>query len=219
MKSWPGSQYRLYRMNRAFREEGIRKGRNTGKAILTNTGLSTYNKGSNREESGAMGVDKRYELFCELLKTMDEGVDAIDEYDSLLHDYQGTILYQAESQIIKAVGDQPGITASELSREFHKTNSACSQLIRKLKKKEWIRQERNEKNNREYNLYLTDEGKVIYKKHEDFENACYERTYHMLDEISEEEMRTYIRIQNQLNRAFKLDVEESRQLSGNGGAD
>ena len=60
-------------------------------------------------------------------------------------------LYQAESQIIKAVGDQPGITASELSREFHKTNSACSQLIRKLKKKEWIRQERNEKNNREYN--------------------------------------------------------------------
>ena len=76
-----------------------------------------------------------------------------------------------------------------------------------------------EKNNREYNLYLTDEGKVIYKKHEDFENACYERTYHMLDEISEEEMRTYIRIQNQLNRAFKLDVEESRQLSGNGRAD
>jgi len=186
---------------------------------LTNTGLSTYNKGTNREESGAMGVDKRYELFCELLKTVDEGVDAIDEYDSLLHDYHGTVLYQAESQIIKAVGDQPGITASELSREFHKTNSACSQLIRKLKKKEWIRQERNEKNNREYNLYLTDEGKVIYKKHEDFENACYERTYHMLDEISEEEMRTYIRIQNQLNRAFKLDVEESRQLSGNGRAD
>ena len=106
-------------MNRAFREAGIRKGRNTGRAILTNTGISTYNKGTNREESGAMGVDKRYELFCELLKTMDEGVDAIDEYDSLLHDYHGTVLYQDESQIIKAVGDQSGITASDLSREFH----------------------------------------------------------------------------------------------------
>ena len=58
-----------------------------------------------------MGVEKRYELFCELLKTLDEGVDAIEEYDSLLHDYRGTVLYQAESQIIKAVGDQPGITA------------------------------------------------------------------------------------------------------------
>ena len=166
-----------------------------------------------------MGVEKRYELFCELLKTLDEGVDAIEEYDSLLHDYRGTVLYQAESQIIKAVGDQPGITASELSRVFDKTNSACSQLIRKLKKKERIRQERNEKNNREYNLYLTEEGKVIYKKHEEFENACYERTYHMLDGISEEEMRTYIGIQKQLNRAFKLDVEESRQLSGNSGAE
>ena len=58
---------------------------------------------------------------------------------------------------------------------------------------------------------------MIYKKHEEFENACYERTYHMLDGISEEEMRTYIGIQKQLNRAFKLDVEESRQLSGNSG--
>ena len=93
---------------------------------------------------------------------------------------------------------------------FDKTNSACSQLIRKLKKKEWIRQERNEKNNREYNLSLTEE---------EFETACYERTYHMLDGISEEEMRTYIGIQKQLNRAFKLDVEESRQLSGNSGAE
>ncbi len=50
-----------------------------------------------------------------------------------------------QSLRLSTVGDQPGITASELSREFHKTNSACSQLIRKLKKKEWIRQERNEK--------------------------------------------------------------------------
>ena len=39
------------------------------------------------------------------------------------------------------------------------------------------------------------------------------------DGISEEEMRTYIGIQKQLNRAFKLDVEESRQLSGNSGAE
>ena len=60
---------------------------------------------------------------------------------------------------------------------------------------------------------------ILEDNNKDFENACYERTYHMLDEISEEEMRTYIRIQNQLNRAFKLDVEESRQLSGNGRAD
>ena len=154
-----------------------------------------------------------------MINELDEGSRFIQEYDSIPHDYGAAVLYQAESQIIHLVGRIPGITAREIAEAFKKTLSACSQLIRKLKKKEWIRQERNEKNNREYNLYLTDEGKVIYKKHEDFENACYERTYHMLDEISEEEMRTYIRIQNQLNRAFKLDVEESRQLSGNGRAD
>lgn len=162
-----------------------------------------------------MDENKRYELFCELLNTVDEGVDYIDEYDSLLHDYNGAVLFQAESQIIKAVGNQPGITASELAKIFNKTNSACSQLIRKLKKKGWISQQRNENNNREYNLYLTEDGKAIYKNHEAFENACYIRTYRMLAEISEEEMKTYIRIQKQLNKAFQMDVEESRRLSEN----
>lgn len=160
-----------------------------------------------------METDKRYGLFCELLEIMDEGFDYIEEYDSLLHNYNGTILFQAESQIIKAVGNQPGITASELARSFKKTNSACSQLIRKLKKKNWIVQERNEENNREYKLYLTDEGKVIYKNHEEFERACYVRAYHMLDKVGEDELRTCIQVQKRLNKAFELDVEESRHLS------
>lgn len=162
-----------------------------------------------------METDKRYGLFCELLKAMDEGFDYVDEYDSLLHNYNGTVLFQAESQIIKAVGDRPGITATELARSFKKTNSACSQLIRKLKKKNWIVQERNEENNREYKLYLTDEGKTIHKDHEEFEQACYVRAYHMLAEVKEAELKTCIRIQKQLNKAFKMDVEESRHLSEN----
>lgn len=159
-----------------------------------------------------MDTDKRYGLFCELLETMDAGFDLIEEYDSLLHNYNGTVLFQAESQIIKAVGNQPGITASELARSFKKTNSACSQLIRKLKKKDWIVQERNEENNREYKLYLTDEGKIIYKNHEEFEQACYVRAYGMLSGVGEDELKAGIRIQKQLNKAFQMDVEESRHL-------
>ena len=177
---------------------------------MTNTGLSTYNKGTNREESGAMGVDKRYELFCELLKTMDEGVDAIDEYDSLLHDYHGTVLYQAESQIIHLVGRIPGITAREIAEVFKKTPSACSQLIRKLQEKGWISQILNTENHREYRLFLTDSGKKIFRDHDAFEQRCYQRSFHRLDGFSEEDFKTYIAIQKCLNESFALDVEESR---------
>lgn len=153
---------------------------------------------------------ERYRLFCRLLDEFDQGCGLTEEYDALLHDYHGTILFQAESQIIKAIGNHPGITGSELSKLFHKTTSATSQLIRKLKQKGWVLQKRNVRNNREYNLYLTQTGSEIYRKHQKFEEACYLRTFHQLDGFTEKELETYIAIQKQLNISFQSDVEESR---------
>ena len=155
---------------------------------------------------------KRYQLFCELIDEFYRGCELTEEYDALLHDYNGVILFQAESQMIKMIGNNPGITASEISKKFHKTSSASSQLIRKLKKKGWVMQSRNDENNRVYNLYLTEEGNEIYKNHQQFENACYDRTYHELDEFTEEELQLYINIQKKINATFQLDVEESKKL-------
>lgn len=108
---------------------------------------------------------KKYELFCTALDSLDRGTALINAYDALLHDYGGVVLFQAESQMIKAIGSHPGITAAELTDLFEKTASACSQLIRKLKAKGWVVQERNPDNSREYHLFLTDDGKTIFEKH------------------------------------------------------
>ena len=156
--------------------------------------------------------DKRYQLFIRLLDAFDQGCSLTEEYDALLHDYNGVILFQAESQMIKMIGNHPGITASEISKTFDKTSSASSQLIRKLKKKGWVRQQRNKDNNRQYNLFLTEEGDAIYRNHQQFEQACYQRTFQGLADFSQEQLETYIAIQHRLNQSFQLDVEESRSL-------
>lgn len=156
--------------------------------------------------------DTRYQSFCKAIDTLDDGVALINAYDALLHDYDGEKMYQAESQMIKAIGSHQGITAAQLAESFGKTASACSQLIRKLKNKGWVQQQRNPVNSREYNLFLSQEGKEIFEKHRKFEEACYQRTFKMLGEISEADLQTYIRIQQCLNRAFALDVEKSRML-------
>lgn len=80
-------------------------------------------------------IDERYDLYCKLLYELDEGCRLIVNYDSVPHNYGSATLYQAESQIIHLVGHRPGITASEIAAIFKKTPSACSQLIRKLRKK------------------------------------------------------------------------------------
>ena len=154
----------------------------------------------------------RYGRFCKMIEELDRGVELIEEYDSLLHDYNGVMLFQAESQLIKAIGDKPGITGKEVADIFHKSPSACSQLVRKLKAKGWVSQTRNEKNSRIYNLYLTKEGIDIYEKHHDFEETCYLRMYNILSDVSEEDFEVYIKIQQKLNEAFAEDVKESMEL-------
>lgn len=156
-------------------------------------------------------IDERYDLYCKMLDELDEGCRLIIDYDSVPHNYGSATLYQAESQIIHLVGHQPGITASEIAAIFKKTPSACSQLIRKLRKKELVTQRRNKENNREYQLFLTEDGAKIFKDHDHFEKCCYQRSYDNLSDFSEKDFKTYIAIQRKLNETFALDVEESNR--------
>lgn len=162
-----------------------------------------------------MDEKSRYELYCQMIDALDCGVNLVEEYDAQLHDYNGVILYQAEAQIIKLVGNHPGITAAECAAILKKTVSACSQLIKKLRQKEWVVQERNETNNRLYNLYLTKEGKEIFKCQRIFEENCYQRTFSLLEQFSTEDLRTYLEIQNRINTGFAKDVEDGKLLELN----
>ncbi len=156
--------------------------------------------------------ETRYESFCRAIDELDRGVSLINEYDALLHDYGGEKMFQAESQMIKAIGSSQGITAVQLSEKFGKTASACSQLIRKLKNKGWVLQRRNPLNSREYHLFLSETGLEFFKKHQKFEEACYKRTFELLDDLPDSEIEAYIRVQQRLNKAFTIDVAESKKL-------
>lgn len=159
-------------------------------------------------------MNSRYKLYQEMVSVLDEAFELMVEYDSVPHDYGSATLYQAESKLIHLAGSMPGITASELAARLKKTTSACSQIVKKLRKKGWIEQTRNEKNNREYNLFLTDEGKKIFQDHEQFESRCYMRMYRELEEFDENDFQIYMAIQRKMNKSFVLDVEESRMQLG-----
>lgn len=158
-------------------------------------------------------MDKRHEQYDELIRYFDEGCDLCTRYDSMPHQYGDEILYQSEMHFLQAVGDTPNITITVISQQFGKTKSACSQMVRKLIKKELITQERNQNNNREYYLNLTPKGVDIYYAHEEFDKKCLTRTYESLKDFSDEELRTYISVQKHLNAVFAMDVEEHDVLS------
>lgn len=160
-----------------------------------------------------MSENERYRLYCDLIAELDEAFSLIREYDSQLHDYNGVILYQAESQLIKLIGNTPGITAMECAAILKKTTSACSQLLKKLRQKGWIRQERNQLNNRLYNLFLTKSGQVIYRNHKSFEESCYLRTYKLVEAFADKDFATCIEMLRLVNEGFKMDVEDGKNLT------
>lgn len=155
--------------------------------------------------------EKKYDVFRSIMDEMDRAYDLMEEYDSLPHHYGDYVLYQAESHLIEYIGTHAGITITKLSEEFGKTRSACSQMVKKLRDKKWVEQVRNEKNNREYNLYLTEEGTRIFHNHAEFDVRCYKRSLEGLKEFSCEELETYLEIQKKINESFQKDVEESYQ--------
>lgn len=78
-----------------------------------------------------MREDGRFDAFCEMMEELDRGAYLMDEYDSLLHDYNGVVMFQAESQMIKAIGDSPGITAGQAGK---KIRQICRSLFTAHKK-------------------------------------------------------------------------------------
>lgn len=155
----------------------------------------------------------RDEVLRQLWEAQNEAYNLMCEYDALPHRYGEDLLYQTEGQIVDLIAEQPGITATDLAGILNKTVSACSQMVRKLRAKGWVKQIRNEANNRLYNLWLTEEGEKVYQAHSHFEKECQIRTFHLLDTFSDEELAIHLAVQKQLNAAYQEDVRQRRSHS------
>lgn len=152
----------------------------------------------------------RKELLQKLWAAQDEAYELMAEYDSLPHTYGSVVLYQAEALVVNLIGEHSDITITELGSILRKTASACSQIVRKLKSKGLVEQVRNESNNRQLNLRLTDAGKQIYLDRLSLNLECQNILFQMLQEFSDEEIAHHIAVQERINQAYRGDIDRSK---------
>ncbi|WP_294577789.1 MarR family transcriptional regulator [uncultured Thomasclavelia sp.] len=148
-------------------------------------------------------------LLMEVVATVDEGFDIMQEYANKPRLFNGMMLYPVETQTLEIIGRIPGITATKIAKELNKTLSASSQILKKLEQKELITRIKNPNNNREYNLFLTDTSESIIKLHEKLDQTIYQRYLDDLQELSDAEIQTYLKVQKALNQEFFKDLQES----------
>lgn len=154
--------------------------------------------------------NRRKELLQKLWSAQDEAYELMAEYDSLPHTYGSVVLYQAEALVVNLIGEHSDITITELGSILKKTASACSQIVRKLKSKGLVEQVRNESNNRQLNLRLTDAGKQIYLDRLSLNLECQNILFQMLREFSDEEIAHHIAVQERINQAYRGDIDRSK---------
>ena len=154
--------------------------------------------------------NRRKELLQKLWSAQDEAYELMAEYDSLPHTYGSVVLYQAEALVVNLIGEHSDITITELGSILKKTASACSQIVRKLKSKGLVEQVRNESNNRQLNLRLTDAGKQIYLDRLSLNLECQNILFQMLQEFSDEEITHHIAVQERINQAYRGDIDRSK---------
>lgn len=79
----------------------------------------------------------------------------------------GDLLYLTEVHTIIMVGKNKELNMTKLAEMMGVTKGAISQTIRKLSAKNLIVKQ-NSTNNKEFNLKLTEKGKIVYDKQEAF---------------------------------------------------
>jgi DNA-binding MarR family transcriptional regulator len=82
----------------------------------------------------------------------------------------GTVhmLYGSEIHTIEAIGNNPGISVTELAALQGVTKGAVSQIIQKLEKKDLIIRMKNMNSDKQVFLKLSDVGNIAFKAHSDF---------------------------------------------------
>lgn len=150
--------------------------------------------------------ESRDDILNHLWEVQDTAYDLMAEYDGMPHIYGSQLLYQAEGYMLHMIASNPGSTITEISAITSKTPSACSQIVRKLRLKGLVKQKRNPDNNRKLNLWLTDAGTEVHEGYLEFNRYCQDKTFALLEHLTDEELAVHTKVQKVLNEAYREDI-------------
>lgn len=115
----------------------------------------------------------------------------------------------SEVHCIEYIGRNVDSNVTKLAESFYMTRSAISKLTKKLMTKGIIDSYQKPENKKEIYFRLTDQGKVIYKIHEDLHKEFRERDKTVFEQVTEEQLDGILSFMEKYNR--HLDEEIKKQ--------
>ena len=136
------------------------------------------------------------------------------EFVILYHNYiYGKHTYEAENcnmmqiHTLTFIDDCPGITATQLSKIWHKSKSAISQTIKKLIESGYVEKRYMENNEKTARLYVTEKGKRLSSVHKAYDIAdIRQTTAYLIEQCSEADLEAFYRIVEQYTKLLKEEL-------------
>ncbi|MEI4600425.1 MarR family transcriptional regulator [Bacillus cereus] len=115
----------------------------------------------------------------------------------------------SEVHCIEYIENNVDSNVTQLAEAFYVTRGAISRMTKKLIQKGLIESYQKSENKKEIYFRLTEEGKEIYKIHEDLHKEFQERDKAVFEQVTEEEFNSIISFVEKYSR--HLDAEIKKQ--------
>ncbi|EEK50703.1 transcriptional regulator [Bacillus cereus ATCC 10876] len=115
----------------------------------------------------------------------------------------------SEVHCIEYIENNADSNVTQLAEAFYVTRGAISRMTKKLIQKGLVESYQKSENKKEIYFRLTEQGKEIYKIHEDLHKEFQERDKAVFEQVTEEEFNSIISFVEKYSR--HLDVEIKKQ--------
>lgn len=139
--------------------------------------------------------------YQELAWLMERTIHKYNQYEKRPQKYcSDVILTQPEIHTVAIIGDQEGISVTELAKVRGITKGAASQMIYRLEDKDLVEKRISPESDSKLNLYLTKKGKKARKEHRKIHETIRTKFAALMDGIPEDVQKYIIE--------FLLDFEK-----------
>jgi len=157
------------------------------------------------EFNNKIEIDKIYAQLSPRANKLYHFINCYDEYMNRPRDYDGSGEYMSmvEIHILTLIADQPGITVSQLAKDWGTTKGAISQTIKKLENKELIYRQKKEGNAKTIHIHATEKGERLSTAHKMYDNADITQTqYDLLKTCTSDELNTFYKVVHEYSKLF-----------------
>lgn len=116
----------------------------------------------------------------------------------------------SEVHCIEYIGKNVDSNVAKLSDSFYMTTGAISKLTKKLIKKGVIESYQKPDNKKEIYFRLTEQGKVIYKIHEELHKEFQERDKSVFEQVTEEQFDSMLSFVEKYSRHLDAEIKKQR---------